>query len=248
MKKLLSLSLCLLLLTFSVSGAVFAVDDDPLYYPDYINAPSSNNADGPLEISVTTSLDKSIYLLGDTATIGLSINNIGKGDKDSNANLDLLFVMYDAQGNLVNNYPSPITIANIDAFHMSNGETKTLDSYQFNIPTDVEVNEIVLSYILYDFGNFNGWKKTVVANGSITLPIQLGKSVDISTKIHELVDTVYTDASSLVANADAGQVDFSYDDVNFSQTDGDSTTLILADGTTVKLEAVVKAGYEFVGW
>ena len=248
MKKLLSISMCIVLLAFSVSGAVFAVDGSPLDYPDYINEAGSNNANGPLEMSVSTTLDKAIYLPGETATIGLNINNIDKGDKGSNGNRDLLFVMYDGQGNIINNYPNPITISNIDSFHIESGETKTLDPFQYMIPSDIAVDQVVLSYTVYDFGNFSGWKKTVVANGTITLPIKLGESVDISTRIYELVSDSYVDASSIVANADAGQIDFAYDDQQFTQTEGDSTTRVMALGTVVSLEAIAKTGYEFVGW
>lgn len=249
MKKLLSLSLCLILLTFSVSGAVFAVDDNPLDYPNYNNVSGSNNASAPLEMTVTTSLDKSLYLPGDTATIGLIIKNIGKGDNGSNANLDLLFVMYDAQGNIIRNYPDPMTISNIDSFHIGNGETKTLAPYQFVIPSNIAVDKIILRYTVYDYGNFGGWKKTIVANGEITLNVKLQRNVAISTRIYEMItDSYVDDSTSLVANDEVGQVDISYGEVNFSQTDGESATYVIDDGVIVTLNAVAKTGYEFVGW
>jgi len=226
MKKLLSLSLCLILLTFSVSGAVFADEDNPLTYPDYVNLPGSNNANAPLQMTVTTSLDKSLYLPGETATIGLAINNISKGDKNSNANLDLLFVMYDAQRNIINNYPNPITISNIDSFHIGNGEIKTLDSYLLSIPSDIAVDKIVLTYTVFDYGNFSGWKKTVVANGIITINVKL-PLIDFS------VNEASTDMGTISAKTDAVTI-----------TSGSAHKL----DTLVNLEASPENGYRVKSW
>lgn len=65
--------------------------------------------------------------------------------------------------------------------------------------------------------------------------------------VYELTSPVYSGSGSITENSAAGYITFEWSDqsLNFSN---DYTSTYIAPGTEVKLTAVAKPGYEFVGW